>query len=187
MLRNRLSRAFACGCRAMLDDGMFPDSEMNERHILSSFDLALDQLRQNLFHMASVAMQNLNDAVRGLIERDPDLCNQVIAEDEEVDSLEKKIDAEGIAILTRFTPLAHDLRRIVSTMKASSNLERVSDQAVGIARRARRILQSLELPETRMLEPIHAMAMDLLQDAVRAFSEENVELASTLKPRDKEL
>jgi phosphate transport system protein len=171
----------------MLDDAMSPAPEMNERHILSSFDQALDQLRQNLFHMASVAMQNLNDAVRGLIERDPDLCNQVIAEDEEVDSLEKKIDAEGIAILTRFTPLAHDLRRIVSTMKASSNLERVSDQAVGIARRARRLLQSLEMPETRMLEPIHAMAMGLLQDAVRSFGEENVDLATTLKARDKEL
>ncbi len=160
---------------------------MNERHILSNFDHALDQLRQNLFHMASVTTQNLNDAVRGLIERDPDLCNQVIAEDEEVDALEKKIDAEGIAILTRFTPLAHDLRRVVSTMKTSSNLERISDQAVGIARRARRILQSLEMPETRMLEPIHAMATSLLQDAVRAFGEENIELATTLKPRDKEL
>jgi phosphate transport system protein len=38
-----------------------------------------------------------------------------------------------------------------------------------------------------MLEPLHAMAMGLLQDAVRSFSEENVELATTLKPRDKEL
>jgi phosphate transport system protein len=169
---------------------MFPMSDdpgMNERHILSSFDRALDQLRQNLFHMASVATQNLNNAVRGLLERDPDLCNQVIAEDEEVDELEKQIDAEGISILTRFTPLAHDLRRVVSSMKASSNLERVSDQGVGIARRARRILQSVEMPETRMLEPIHAMAMSLLQDSVRSFGEENVELASTLKPRDREL
>nr|WP_075087009.1 PhoU domain-containing protein [Verrucomicrobium spinosum] len=63
---------------------------MNDRHILSSFDQALDQLRQDLFHMASVTTQNLNDAVRGLIERDTDLCNQVIAEDEQVDQYEKK-------------------------------------------------------------------------------------------------
>lgn len=160
---------------------------MNERHILSSFDEALNRLRQDLFHMASVATQNLNDAMRGLSERDQDLCNQVIAEDEQVDDYEKKIDAEGVVILTRFTPLAQDLRRVVSTMRASSNLERVSDQAVGIARRAKRLLQSVEIPETRMLEPIHAMAAGLLQDAIRAFSEENVELAMSLKPRDKEL
>lgn len=160
---------------------------MNDRHILSSFDQALDQLRQDLFHMASVTTQNLNDAVRGLIERDTDLCNQVIAEDEQVDQYEKKIDATGIAILTRFTPLAQDLRRVVSTMKASSNLERISDQAVNIARRAKRILQSLDLPETRMVEPIHAQAMSLLKDAVQAFSVEDVALATSLKARDKEL
>lgn len=161
---------------------------MNEsRHILSSFDNALNQLRQDLFHMASVTTQNLNDAARGLLERDVDLCNQVIAEDEQVDVYEKKIDADGIAILTRFTPLAQDLRRVVSAMKASSNLERISDQAVNIARRAKRILQSVELPETRMIEPIHAQATSLLQDAVSAFQDENIELATSLKARDKEL
>lgn len=161
---------------------------MNEnRHILSNFDAALNQLRQNLFHMASVTAQNLSDSIKGLLQRDIDLCNQVIADDEEVDQYEKKIDAEGIAILTRFTPLAQDLRRVVSTMKASSNLERISDQAVNIARRAKRILQSVELPETRMVEPIHGQAILLLQDATRAFTDEDVELATSLKPRDKEL
>lgn len=160
---------------------------MNERHILSSFDNALDQLRQHLFHMASLSTQSLNNAVRGLLERDVDLCNQVIAEDETVDQLEKQIDAQGMAILTRFTPLAQDLRRVVSTMKASSNLERISDQSVNIARRAKRILASVEMPETRMIEPIHAKAMSLLSDAVAAFRDENVELATSLKPRDKEL
>ncbi len=161
---------------------------MNEsRHILSSFDQALHALRQDLFRMASVTSQNLNNAVRGLLERDTDLCNEVIAEDEEVDQLEKKIDMDGIAILTRFTPLAQDLRRIVSTMKTSSNLERISDQAVNIARRAKKILQGTELPETRMIEPIQAQAISLLHDAVRAFTDEDVDLAMGLKPRDKEL
>jgi len=161
---------------------------MNEsRHILTSFDISLNQLRQDLFRMASVATQNLNYAMRGLLERDVDLCNQVIAEDEAVDQLEKSIDADGINILTRYTPLAQDLRRVVSTMKASSNLERISDQAVNIARRGKRILQSLELPESRMIEPIHAQAMNLLQDAICAFRDENVELATSLKPRDKVL
>jgi phosphate transport system protein len=161
---------------------------MNEsRHILTNFDTALNQLRHDLFRMASLTTQNLNYAMRGLVERDEDLCNQVIADDDEVDQLEKSIDADGINILTRYTPLAHDLRRVVSTMKASSNLERISDQAVNIARRSKRILQSLDMPETRMLQPIHGQAMNLLHDAICAFRDENVELATSLKPRDKVL
>ncbi|TLD70057.1 phosphate signaling complex protein PhoU [Phragmitibacter flavus] len=161
---------------------------MNEpRHILSNFDNALTQLRQNLFKMASLSTQNLNDAVKGLLQRDLDLCNQVIADDEQVDQLEKTIDAEGIAILTRFTPMAQDLRRVVSAMKASSNLERISDQAVNIARRGRKLINSSELPETRMLEPIYSQAYNLLQDAVRSFTEEDMPLATSLKARDREL
>lgn len=163
-------------------------SLMNEpRHILSSFHSALTQLRQSLFKMASISTQGICDSVKGLIQRDADLLNQVIADDEQADQLEKSIDADGIAILTRFTPMAQDLRRVMSTMKASSNLERISDQAVNIARRGRRLMQSKELPETRMLEPIYLLAHQLLQDSIRSFIEENLDLATGLKARDREL
>ena len=80
-----------------------------------------------------------------------------------------------------------NFRRVFATIKVSTDLERISDQAVNIARRAKRMLQSPELPEARMIEPIHAQAAALLRDSLRAFSEEDVELAISLKPRDKEL
>ncbi len=158
-----------------------------QRHILSSFDKALNQLHEDLLRMASLTVSNINAAIRSLIDRDADLANQVIAEDNEVDQLEKSIDADGIFVLTKFNPVARDLRRVLSTMKASSNFERISDQAVNIARRAKRLMQSNELSETRLVEPIYAHALGLLHDAVRAFREEDIELAMSLKPRDKEL
>lgn len=161
-----------------------PDSA-EPRHILSRFDQALKELRADLLRMASLAEQNFSSAARALSTRDENLCNRVIAEDEEVDTLEKRIDAEGISIITRFQPVAHDFRRVFSTMKAATDLERVSDQAVSIARRAKHLIQSLELPETRMLEPMLTAASALLGDSVRAFAEENHELGSSLKPRDR--
>lgn len=161
---------------------------MNEpRHILSNFDKALEQLRGNLFRMAGLASQNFTGAARALAQRDEDLCNRVIADDEEVDRLEKQIDSEGVAILTRFTPLAHDFRRVFSTLKAATDLERVSDQAVGIARRARRLLREQQLPETHLLEPLFSSALGLLNDSVRALSNEDIALAGELKSRDREL
>jgi phosphate transport system protein len=161
---------------------------MNEpRHILSNFDKALEQLRGNLFRMAGLATQNFTDAARALAQRDEDLCNRVIADDEEVDRLEKQIDSEGVAILTRFMPLAHDFRRVFSTIKAATDLERVSDQAVGIARRARKLLKEQPLPETHLLETLFSLALGLLNDSVRALSSEDVTLAGELKERDREL
>jgi len=161
---------------------------MNEpRHILSNFDKALEQLRGNLFRMAGLAGRNFTSAARALSQRDEDLCNRVIADDEEVDRLEKQIDAEGVAILTRYTPLAHDFRRVFSTLKAATDLERVSDQAVGIARRAKKLVKEAQLPETHLLEPLFAQALSLLNDSVRALSEEDTALAGELKGRDREL
>ena len=156
-------------------------------HILSSFDKALGKLNQDIQRMAAVTMESLNDASRALARRDEDMCNRVIADDEIVDVLEKQIDSEGINLMTRFMPLAHDFRRVIATMKVAADLERVCDQAVNIARRVKRLLQSPELPEARMIEPIHVQAAALLRDSLRAFNEENMELALSLKARDKEL
>lgn len=161
---------------------------MNETpHILTSFDKALGNLKQGIQRMAAITMECLSDSARALARRDEALCNRVIADDEMVDDLEVQIDREGVNLMTRFMPLAHDFRRVFATMKVAADLERICDQAVNIARRVKRLLQSPELPESRMIEPIHVLAAALLQDSLRAFNEENMELALGLKARDKEL
>ena len=161
---------------------------MNETpHILSSFDKALGTLRQDIQRMAAITTESLNDACRALARRDEAMCNRVIADDELVDDLEIQIDREGVNLMTRFMPLAHDFRRVFATMKVAADLERICDQAVNIARRVKRLLQSPELSESRMIEPIHVLAAALLQDSLRAFNDEDTELALGLKARDKEL
>jgi phosphate transport system protein len=156
-----------------------------QRHILTRFDNALNELRSDLLRMASMAEQSFSSAARALAGRDENLCNRVIAEDEEVDNLEKKIDLDGIAIITRFQPVAHDFRRVFSTMKAATDLERVADQAVNIARRSKRLLTTTELPETRTLEPMFTAASGILHDSIEALADENHELGSSLKTRDR--
>lgn len=159
---------------------------MNEpKHILSSFDRDLSLLHQSLMTMASVTSQNLQDAMKGLLQRDLVSCNQVIAEDETVDALEKKIDAEGIQILTKFSPLARDLRLVMSTMKVSNNLERISDQAVNIARRAKRMASASPIDEVIQLQSLFDEAASLLQEAILAFRTKDLKLAQSLKPKDK--
>lgn len=137
--------------------------------------------------MADLAAGNLENAVGGLLQRKESLCNDAIADDEEVNSLDRSIDKDGIEILLRFTPLATDLRSVVAAMKVATNLERVSDQAGNIARRARKIISKPEVPETRLISPIAELAAELLGDAMRSFSDGNVNLALTLHERDQKL
>ena len=156
-------------------------------HILGSFDEALGALRDNVLMMASLTERNLERAFRGLFERDTELCALVIADDEEIDTLEKQVDKDGIELLLRFHPVAIDLRNIIAAMKLSANLERVADQATGIARRARRLNGSITLAETHLLERMAADVTAMLKDSLRAFTDGDVDLAMALKPRDRQL
>src|SRR5438093_9823683 len=116
-------------------------------HILGRFDEARASLRFHLLMMSSLTGRSLERAMKGLLDRDDDLCAHAIADDEEIDQLEIQIDKDGIAILLRFQPVASDLRRVVAAMKLSSNLERMADQATTIARRAPKLNQHPPLPE----------------------------------------
>ena len=109
------------------------------KHSLPGFEQSLGELRSDILLMASLVRRSLRNVRTGFIQRDEDGCSAVIADDEEVDVLEKQIDKEGVEIMIRFHPVASDMRQVISTMKLSSNLERIADQAVAIARRAKKL------------------------------------------------
>jgi phosphate transport system protein len=157
------------------------------RHILGTFDEALAALRNNVLMMAGLTERSLERAMKGLVERNDDLCANAIADDEEIDQLEKQIDKDGVDILLRFQPMASDLRRVVSAMKLSSNLERMADQGTTIARRARKLNQHPPLPEVNLIRPMYEHAMSMFKDSVDAFAREDVDLARGVVPRDQRL
>jgi|SRR5438552_2381807 len=157
------------------------------KHILGTFDEALASLRNNVLMMSSLTERSLERAMKGLFNRDDDLCAHAIADDEEIDQLEIQIDKDGVAILLRFQPVASDLRRVVSAMKLSSNLERMADQATTIARRARKLNQHPPLAEVELIRPIYEQAVWMFKDSVDAFAREDVDLARAVVPRDQKL
>lgn len=157
------------------------------RHILATFDEALASLRNSVLMMSSLTERSLDRAITGLLQRDDDLCAIAIADDEEIDQLEKQVDHDGIDLLLRFQPVASDLRRVVSAMKLSSNLERMADQATNIARRARKLNQHPPLAEVELIRPMYAHAMAMFRDAIDAYVRSDVGQARSVVPRDEAL
>jgi phosphate transport system protein len=157
------------------------------KHILGTFDEALSALRNNVLMMAGLTERSLERAMKGLFDRNDDLCATTIADDEEIDQLEKQIDKDGVDILLRFQPVASDLRRVVSAMKLSSNLERMADQGTTIARRARKLNRHPALPEVDLIRPMYDQAMSMFKDSVDAFAREDVELGRAVVVRDETL
>ena len=125
--------------------------------------------------------------MKGLVNRDDNISATAIADDEEIDQLEKQIDKDGVDILLRFQPVASDLRRVVAAMKLSSNLERMADMATTIARRARKLNRHQPLAEVDLIRPMYDHAMSMFKDSVDAFAREDVDLARAVVPRDQKL
>ncbi len=159
----------------------------SSKHILASFNTSLEELRNAAVKMASITERNFTIAVQSLLDRQSDLAVNAIEDDEDVDNLEKQIDNEGVAIILRFTPMASDLRQVISTMKLSGDLERISDEAVSIARRAINLNKSREMEETHLIEKIYNDVLSLYRDAVRCYLNRDLDLAYTIKPRDKQI
>jgi phosphate transport system protein len=109
------------------------------KHISSSCDAALYGIKNDVLMMSSLTDRMFQGAVEGLLGRESDLCNQVVADDDEIDVLEKKVELDGINLLVRFRPVASDMREVISAMKISTRLERIADQSLAIARRAKRL------------------------------------------------
>ena len=162
-------------------------SDPSSSHILTDFDDALTSLRNRVLHMATLTTRSLTNALNGLAQRDDDLCLKAIADDEEIDQLEIQIDKEGVELLLRFQPVASDLRRVIGALKLSPNLERVGDESVSIARRARKLIRHEELPEVAWVSEMGARAMLLFNDSVDAYTRNDADLGRSLKARDKPL
>ena len=160
---------------------------MQNSHILQDFNEAITSLREEVLSMAGQTRHNVEKAVQALLTRDVELANSVIGDDNEVDDMERKVDRLGMEILVRFHPMASDLRLVLSSMKISINLERISDHATSIAKRARKMAKSDELPDVTMIEPVYSLADQLLRDAITAYNEQDADLALGLHDRDKEL
>jgi phosphate transport system protein len=157
------------------------------KHILGTFDEALSNLRNDLLTMVGLTERSLHRAIDGLLQRDDSLCTKAIADDEEVDQLEKQIDKIGLEILLRYQPVASDLRQVISVMKLSPDIERVADEATNIAECARKLNRYPPLAEVNLIVPIQAYAISMFKDSIDAFVREDVELARAIVSRDKPL
>ncbi|HEX3419954.1 MAG TPA: phosphate signaling complex protein PhoU [Candidatus Udaeobacter sp.] len=157
------------------------------KHILTTFDESLSDLRKDLLTMVELTEGNLSHAINGLLQRDDNLCTKAIADDEQVDQLEKQIDKAGLEILLRYQPVASDLRQVISAMKLSPNIERIADEATNIAECASKLNKHPALAEVNLIVPIRAHAISMFKDSIDAFVREDVALARAIVSRDEQL
>lgn len=146
----------------------------------------LATLRTRLLVMCATVGLAVDDACKALLDGDAPRASAVIDGDAAINSLENEIDEMALSILARTQPVARDLRFVVSTLRMVLDLERIGDEAAGIAERAI-LMQGLQQP--RIMDDVRALmetARKLYADSVAAFREGDLELALAVSRGDDE-
>ncbi len=154
-----------------------------ERH----FDQELSELKEALLRMSALAEQSVAQSLKALVQRDSALAKQVDTDDEQLDRLEMEIDDRAIKLLALRQPTAKDLRFITMTMKISSELERIGDQAVNIAHRAEELNREPLLKPLIDIPRMAEIARGMIHDSLDAFVYAKPEQARQVIARDDEV
>ncbi len=142
---------------------------MVKTHIDKTYEAELTALREQLLEMGGLVEAAIAASVRAIIERDGALAEQVVRRDRVVNRMEVDIDGACRRLLALRQPAASDLRFITTALKIVTDLERMGDLAVNIARRA------VDLSQAPALKPLHdlgrlaALSEAALAKALDAF------------------
>ncbi|HSI82724.1 MAG TPA: phosphate signaling complex protein PhoU [Candidatus Methylacidiphilales bacterium] len=148
-------------------------------------EIQLSKIRETVLMMSSLAERNLRLAMKSLVERDSSLIDTVETEDCQLDELEIAVDEMVITYIALHSPVAFDCRLMLVSSKISSNLERLADQAVSIARRAKDLNQEPQLKPMIDIPRMAEIALGMLRDGMTSFVDGNADLAQEIIRRDK--
>lgn len=155
-------------------------------HISQRFDSDLEALRSKVLKTGGVVERQLADALKALADEDGALGEEVITRDNEVNALELEIDEGCALILARRQPVASDLRLLISIIKVITDLERMGDEAVRIARMAvRHAERSRHKRPPSMVRHLGNHVRGMLHDALDAFARFDLDMAAQVVAEDR--
>ncbi len=154
-----------------------------QQHTMKRFDEELDTLRELILAMGGLVERAVGNAVKSMVEQNEKLAKKTIKRDRAINALEVQCDEIIRDILVRRQPAAGDLRFIMGVNKLVTDIERMGDLAIGIAKGT---IYSLENPP-RVFSNLDIMGEKVLRQvdrALEAFSRGDTELAMTVIEKD---
>jgi phosphate transport system protein len=145
----------------------------------------LDTLQAMLMEEGDLVLRALRGASQALVERDPELADELIAFDDEVDERYLSIERGIESLLARQTPVAGDLRQVLAILHNNLHLERMADYCVTIAKLTKLVYEIA--PDAKLLEAFGEMAErgeEMIRVALESFAERDVERAEGLVELD---
>lgn len=134
-----------------------------------SFNEELNSLHHDLIRMGGAVEKQIDIAITALVNQDGELAQKVIDGDDMIDDMQTDIEAKCVKLIAKQQPLAIDLRRIFTAAKLVTDLERIADYAVDIARITIRLKDEIYMKPIIDIPRMAEIAQTMIKNALDAY------------------
>ncbi len=152
-----------------------------------NFEHQLAELQDDILRMGSFVVQMLSLSMQALAKQDVELANRVIGMDDTADEMDLQIEHNCMRLLALQQPMSRDLRVIGTALKVITDLERIGDFAVDIAKTARRLTMD---PFYKPVNDLSRMAVAvewMVRASIHAYVDHDLDLVTQVVARDDEV
>ena len=161
---------------------------MEKEHIVGAFDADLDRIENEILAMGKLVKKQIRSATNALLEIKTEKIDSLIANDREINGMNKNINTLAEQMIAMRQPMAVDLRLALMATSIATELERLGDHAKSTAKRVRRLADVA--PEKNIMDLIEKMSdlvTVMLTDALKAYKNKNIEKAAEVRVKDAEV
>ena len=147
---------------------------------LRHFEIEIAELKRSIVNMGNLVDRALTTAVEGILHPTANVRDRVGAIEDQLDAMETMIEDRSHQILALQSPMARDLRMLISSMRISSDLEQIGDLSQSLAKRATYIACHQSVSNPTQLQPLARLVTSMVSRAMDLFVVGNLEVAKSL-------
>ncbi|MCL2227474.1 MAG: phosphate signaling complex protein PhoU [Oscillospiraceae bacterium] len=143
----------------------------------NKFDRQLEVLHGMLTEMGAMIEKAIGLAIHAIVQQDEEMAKQAIAFDDEIDQMEKDIEALCLKLLLQQQPVAKDLRVISAALKMITDMERIGDQAADISEIALYLIGETYVKKLVHIPMMAEATSKMVKESIEAYVKMDLKLA----------
>ncbi|MBW9152796.1 phosphate signaling complex protein PhoU [Clostridium estertheticum] len=151
------------------------------------FEANLQELHNDLIRMGSIVEKQIHDCIDALVTHNIEKAQKIMEDDDIVDVMEREIEDKAIRLIAMQAPLAIDLRNIFTTTKIVTDLERMADYAVDVAKITVRLKDEKYIKQLVDIPRMAEIVVSMIKDSLDAYVSGDIEKAYAVCKRDDEV
>lgn len=157
---------------------------MKIEHTVKSYEGELSELDNAISRMGGMAESALTRAAEALVKRDAALASDVVHDDVKIDEIEQEINIAATRVLALRQPVADDLRAVISSLRISSDLERIGDLSKNIAKRTMALSHTPPMGAVHTIARMASLVQTMIHNVLDAYVERDEVKANDVRNQD---